>query len=809
MFKSYWTIAWRTLSRNKLYTLINVLGLTLGLAACLVIWVITQYEFSFDKDHPDAGRIYRLNSYFPFVPGEPETRIPAVAAELPPAVRKNIPGVETVAPYFLLQDGIATIAAMDKRTTRFDAQAIFAGADYLTILPYQGLAGDARSTLEQPFSVVLTEKKARLYFGSGPLEGMIGREVIYDDSLRVHVGAIVRDWAGHTDFPYTELISVSTAARCWLGDQYGLRGAPVKGIPSADRVLIKLAAGADRPTVSAALTALFDREFKDRIATRVEMQALRDIHFSAGAPEATARTSQLSTLYALLGIAIFILVLAVINYVNLATAQSLTREKEIGIRKIMGSARANLVLQLLAETFLLTGVAGLAAVFLVTPVLGAFHEFIPPQLKYDPLAPANLLFLLGMMAATTLLAGMYPAQKLSAFSPMLSLKGAAAPRGTGKWWFRKGLIVFQFTVSLLFIIGTLVIGRQIRFMLNTDLGFNRDAVVLLDTGESRDSVGNVKLLAESLRHLPGVSAVARENMPPMGPDRGVFTIQYRVRSDERIGVEAIKADEHFIPLYHIRLLAGRNLLPSDTLKEVVINESLSKQLGFQHPEQAVGQLIHTWNRNVPIVGVVGDFQEFSFHEAIQPTLIAAMACTDLALRLDVRDRPASEARAILARVERRWKEFYPHKPFEYNFLDEWIAQLFQREKTMEWLMNTATAITIFISCIGLFGLTLFTTARRTREIGIRKVLGAGIGDIVTLLGRDFVVLIGIALVIASALGGWLMHRWLEDFVYRVRIGVDIFLLAGAVLLFITILTIGVQSLKAALVNPAESLRTDG
>ncbi len=350
-------------------------------------------------------------------------------------------------------------------------------------------------------------------------------------------------------------------------------------------------------------------------------------------------------------------------------------------------------------------------------------------------------------------------------------------------------------------------GRQISFMaLHKDYGFRSDAIVTFETGERKDSVSKARLLEQTIRQVAAVMDVARENMPPMGSDRGIFTIRLRANSTERLMVEAITADEHYIQLYGIGLLAGRNLFPSDTLKEVVINESLSKALGFRSPDQAIGKQIYTSNKYLPIVGVVADFHKYSYRTPIQPLLIAGIACTDIAVRLDTRGRTMGEARAILSRIGRQWKVFYPHRPFGFSFLDDDIAQLYQREQTMEWLMDIATGITLLISCTGLFGLTLFMAARRTREIGIRKVMGARVTDILTLLGKDFIVLVLIALVIASAVGWYGMHWWLQDYAYRVSIGADVFLLAGGAMLLVTVLTVGAQSLKAALVNPIKSLR---
>ncbi len=809
MFKSYWTMAWRTLARNKIYTLVNVLGLALGICACLVIWVIVRYEFSFDRKHPDGSRIYRINSVFQIMKNEPERLSPYVFVDLPAAVRKEVPGVETVAPFDILDHDTASVVGTEGQKTYYPATSIVAGPGYFRVMTYDWLAGNEQTALVNPFSVVLTESRARKYFGTGPLNTLIGREIVYQDSLRVHVSGIVRDWSEHTDFPYTDFISLSTVDHSFLLQSLGLDPAQAnKGTPML-AVLLKLGPKVDPDHIRTILSTLYERKgWANSLYPRIELQSLSAVHFTPVGGDNGVSTAQKSVLYALLSIALFILVLAMINYVNLATAQSLTREKEISIRKVMGSGRISLIVQLLTETFLLTALAGMIALVLAAPVLHVFQQFIPSGLKFSPFAPINWLFLLGITVVTTLLAGLYPARLLSAHSPVVALNGAGAPRGGEKWWLRRGLIVFQFTISLLFIIGTMVIGRQISFMLHKDLGFRSDAIVTFDTGERKDSVSKARLLEETIRQVAGVADVARENMPPMGSDRGIFTIRLRPNTKERFIVEAITTDEHYIPLYGIRLLAGRNLFPSDTLKEVVINESLSKTLGFRNPDQAVGKQIYTWNKYVPIVGVVADFHKYSYRAPIQPLLMAGIACTDIAVRLDIRGKSAGEARAILARIERQWNAFYPHRPFEFNFFDDDIAQLYQREQTMVWLMDIAMGITLLISCIGLFGLTLFTTERRTREIGIRKVLGAGVADILTLLGKDFILLVLIALMIASACGWYGMHWWLRDYAYRVSIGADVFLLAGGALLLVTVLTVGAQSLKAALVNPIKSLRTE-
>jgi len=808
MLKTYFRIAWRTLAHHKVYTFINVLGLTLGICACLAIWTIVRYEFSFDRHQPDRQRIYRIITAERFSKQESETIVPAIIPPLPAAVKAEIPGIEAIAPYHILFDAKAVVPVQGAAPASFQATPIVADAQYFRIMPYTWLAGSSQTALQEPFRVVLTERKARQYFGVASPGDWMGRELVYNDSVRVRVSGIIKDQEKHTDFPFMEFISLSSADHGFLHSSLELDRDTWKGVPYSSRVLLKLSRQANTTAVTSAITTLYDKKWHAG-TMRAMLQPLSDVHFTNSGSDTTVRTAHLPTLYALMSVALFILALAMINYINLATAQSLTRDKEIGIRKVLGSNRRGIMFQFLLETLLLTMVAATLAALMVNPVLQSFRDFIPAAIRFDPLSSGILVFMLGIVAVTTLLAGIYPAGVLASYLPVLTLKGSGTWKGGGKWLLRKGLTLFQFTISLGFIIGTLVIGRQIHFMLTQDLGFKSDASIEFSTNEGRDSLLRVKQLEANIRALPGIKAVARENMPPMGLDRGIFTIEYKPAfGNEKVPVEALKADEYFIPLYDIRLLAGRNLLPSDTLKEVVINERLSKLLGFKTPAQAIGQSIYTWNKYCPIVGVVADFHHASFHEAIRPMLITGLACTDIAVKLDTKNKSAEETKALLARIEKVWAEFYPHTPFEYTFLDDSLAQLYQKERTMAWLMNIATAISIFVSCIGLFGLTMFTTQKRTREIGIRKVLGAGVKNIVAMLSRDFIILVMLALLIASPIAWLFMQKWLQDYAYRISVGVDIFLLAGILLLAITLATISLQAIKAAMVNPVKSLRTE-
>lgn len=788
--------------RHKTFTIIHLLGLVLGVCSCLVIGTIVHYEFSFDGFHPAGQRVYQVNM---FVRDGGNGSVSTVPCALPPmadALRAEVPGLERVAPYYIYNVGKVQTG---KQTWPAPAlPALVTTPAYFDVLNYEWLAGDKVGAGSAPFTVVLTERAARRYFGGLAPAQVIGRDIVYDDSLHVHVAGIVKDWEEHTDFPYQEFISLPTALHSGLKDELGMEH--WKLYPPASKLWLKLAKDADPSRVQAAISTVFNKQWRNKALTGVAIERLSDLHFAAWQQRPGLSMAHLPTLYALMLIAGLIFLLAIINYVNLATAQAMSREKETAIRKIMGSSRARLMLRFIGETFWLVLAAVCLGGLLVRPVLRIFNDFIPTDMTFQPFTPPALLFLLGVIAVTTVLAGLYPARVLSAGSPTVSLRGGATTTGGGKWFLRKGLITVQFTIALLFITSTLVIGGQIRYMQTRDLGFRADAIIAFST-DDRD-LNRVKLLTDNIRKLPGVAGAARQNYFPMGEDHGYFTIQFPERGGDEIGVFAIKADEHYLPLYGIRLVAGRNLLPSDTLKELVVNESLTRQLGFARPEQALGKRIFTWNKLVPIVGIVADFHQGSFKEAIGPMVITSANGRDIAVRMNLTYRSADEAKAILSRIERSWKEVYPHAPFEFTWLDESIAALYRKERTTAWLMKIATGISIFISCLGLLGLTLFTIGKRTREIGIRKVLGAGVADIVLLMSKDLLSLVGLAFVIATPVAWALMHRWLSDFAYRISPGLLLFAEAGAMAVLIVALTVGFQTIRAALADPVKSLRVE-
>lgn len=820
MLKNYFTIAWRNITRRKAYTAINVLGLAFGICACTTIYLIASYELSFEKFHPDGERIYRIvgnmtrsngESFFlncPIV--EPETMHQTVSGF------ESSAGFHTYGGDISIPDGSKVPKKFENKIDgSYQSTAIITWPEYFDVFKYQWLEGNAKS-LNEPFKVVLSEKRARKYFGNIPLSDIIGKPVIYDDSLLVHVSGIVKDWDRNTDFGYTDFISVSTATHSYAKNQ----------IPTEDwnslsphraSAFVKLAKGVSEAQMNQRLAEFLKAHSNSKNMPReakvsLYLQPLTSIHFTKefhrGDDGDDFRKPYLPTLYALMGVALFILVIAIVNFVNLSTAQSIQRAKEIGVRKVLGGNKTSIMFQFLTETLALTMLSVFVAVLLVRPSLFLFRNYIPQGVVFQIFDYSNIIFLLAIALITAILAGFYPAKVLASYLPVISLKGASFQKGMDKLNLRKALIVFQFTISLVFIIGALVIGRQIDFMDKSEKGFNSDAVIIIN--HWRDSGGKLRLFAEDIKNIPGISKIIIEDHAPMGFAQGEETFKYKITDPSSQPVYFNASNEDFIPFYQMKLLAGKNISHSDSLRDLVINETYSKMLGFKTPQDAVGKILYRSDKPYPIAGVVADFHQGSFHEAIHPAVLGRMPEREssIAIKLDASEKKQADIKVIVGAMEKQWKKIYPDEPFNYNFLNEAITWLYGQEQNTSWLINAAMIITIFISCMGLFGLGMFTAQRRTKEIGIRKVLGASVADITTMLSKDFVKLVLIALIIASPVAWYFMNQWLQDFVYRTNISVWIFIFAGLFAITIAILTVSFEAIKAALANPVKSLRTE-
>ncbi len=806
MSTNYFRFAIRSLARNKGYTGINILGLTLGLYACLVIYTITSYEFSFDRDTRDKSRIYRVGARIREDHGN-AVRIEGygenIPAPAPEAIHTNIPHIETVAAFYPYRADITIPAKSSSRKLPAPA-TIITTKDYFEIFPYTWLAGSASQSLTQPYSVVLTKSRARDYFGDMPASQYINREIIYDDSLHVRVTGIIKDYEGNTDFPYTDFISFSTISHSFLKKTYRNDSWHFNpGVPGIC-AFIKLPVHVRPEQDTALLNALVQQNlgtdsFMKLLDYSLVLQPLGDVHFNEGYTFDGIRKAHLPTLYGLIGAAFFILLLAIVNFINLSTAQALQQQKDTSIRRVLGASRFQLIRKSLATTFLLTVLSTIIALALVRPILLLFRDYIPAGLSFNPFSRAAIGFTLTIITGTTLLAGLYPA--ISIARPQLTRGQLLQPAGR-KWTLRRILIVFQFSISLLFIIASLVVNRQLNYMLNADMGFKSNAV--LTTTNFGVQPQQLRLFAQKALNIAGVQEYTLQGHSPAGMPGMEFPMQLDNRKNNTLEVGLQAADQRFIPFYQMKLLAGRNFLPGDSLREFVINATYSKALGFSKPEDALGHFLTWQGKSHPIVGVVADFHTSSLHTPIPALAIARVADLDNSIGF----RITMTNHNTLHQLETLWKTTFPDQAFTYTFLDDSIALLYKVDQQLSWLVGISTIVAIFVSCIGLLGLILFIVERKKKEISIRKVLGASIADIVILLNKEFLVLIGIALIIASPMAFAGMDRWLQNFAYRITISWWTFVLAGVIALAITSLTISLRVIRAALINPTDNLRSE-
>jgi putative ABC transport system permease protein len=824
MLPNYLKIAFRNLIRNKIYSFINVLGLALGICVCLVIYLIASYEFSFDDFHPDHDRIFCVDA------GMRGGHWNCVPGPMPAAMRREITGLQTVAAF---QTYVASVTIPDGQNGKpksFDDDGSLAIAEpqYFDIFRYRWLSGNAATSLTMPNSVVLTAAKARKYFGDLDPDRIIGRTIYYQDSLMVTVTGVVADWTGNSDFNFSQWISYATIPVSFLKGEIPLDG--WDKIKSSSQVMIKLVENVKPSQIDAQFPTFAKRHYGSQPAFTAHLKPLSGIHFH---PEygGAGRKASLPVSYTLMAVAGFILILAIVNFVNLSTAQSMQRAREIGVRKVLGGNRSGIAVQFFSETLLLTVAAVGLAALMGRPVFSVFADLIPGGVHFR-VDGGTVLFLLLVTAATTLLAGFYPAKVLGNYQPTVTLKGITAVPGSGKGALRRGLIVFQFTISLLFIIASFVIGSQLRYVLQTNLGFKTDAIITL--GRPRDNrpgpmgffqsdkirtrqlatekTGKTAVLTDKIRQLAGVEQVIREWKPPIGQDHRGFEGGGLKNSNEKpINISYHYGNEDYLPFYGMKLVAGRNLLPSDSTRELLISETCAHALGFSDVSKAIGrEVVISPFDTYPVAGVVADFYENSFHQATWPIIIRHDPTQEatIAVKIATKGMTAGELKTLIGNIEQAWKAIFPGQPFGYSFLDESIANMYADDIRTERLTNVAMGITVFISCLGLLGLAIFSTERRAREIGIRKVLGATVSGIMVMLCKEIVLLILIALLIASPLAWYFMHGWLQGFAYRTALSGWIFVAAGAAAIGIALLTVGFQAMRAAMANPVKSLRTE-
>jgi putative ABC transport system permease protein len=819
MLKNYFLVAFRNFWRNKTFSLINILGLSIGISASLVIFLLVWHDLNFDKFEPNRDRIYRVvgqnteNGKLGY-----QSVVPVPMAEV---IQKEIAGIELVAPIHTMdphpnEDPVKVSIAYPNAAQPkiLKNQNDFAATDtrLLDLLGYTWLLGSPATALSQPYQVVLTERNAHRYYPGLAYNDILGKTLTFNDTLQATITGIVKDIKVNTDFYFGTFLSRATLMTGALKQDYFQNWG---WILTTDQLFVRLTPGTSAASLTPLLTKVLQK-YEDPgngHNTTILLQPLRDFHFDTyygGFDE--GRTAHKPILYGLAAVAAFLLLLACINFVNLTTAQAAQRAKEIGIRKTMGSQRSQLAFQFLNETFLLTVMATLLSVALTPVLVQLFGDFVPADFHLDLAQPGMVIFLLVLILAVSLLSGFYPALVMSAFKPVAVLKNQSQSTSTSTRtaWFRRSLTISQFVIAQVFIIATLLVGKQISYALNMDMGFRKTGIIYFSTNRSQPPLKKNTLAAE-LQRIPGIQMVSVCSSPPSARGGMGTDIAYKDgKRDIRAGAGIKQGDSNYVRLFDLHLLAGTGLPQNDTAANaVVITQTLARNLGFQNPQNAIGKTIN-FRGPATIVGVAADFHQHSIHERIQPTLIAngTKDAATISIALQPSNGDAAAWPATIAQIEKAFKTLYPGDDFNYTFEDETIAKFYTIEQNTASLLRWATGLVLFISSLGLLGLVIYITNQRTKEISIRKVLGASVSQIVTLLSTDFLKPIIIAIAIAMPIAWWASNKWLERFAYKTTLSWWIFVAGGAIVLLIAFTVLGLRTVRAARANPVEALRSE-
>ncbi|WP_156306120.1 ABC transporter permease [Sphingobacterium endophyticum] len=803
MIRNHFKTAWRFLRKNILISSISVVSLAIGICATLIIFLMLRYEYSFDKHLPHGDRVYRVVSNGGF-------KGSAILVPLIREMESDLTGIETLVPDLELGKTKLKSFQNDKEEPQLfnDQEGLtFSNENYFKIFPTETLAGHINS-LKEPNQIVLTKSRSALYFPKLDPADVIGKIILYGDSIHLQVGAVVADFKENSDFKYDGIISYITIPQYKsLKDQKNWD--QWTSYNGGNQCLLLLKKGTNTNAIEKTIAGILSKNKKKEDGAwedKFELQPLKDVHFNSTYNYNAVKSSTLRNLILL---AIFLLLLGAINFINLSTAQSSERAKEIGIRKTLGGKKSSLVRQFLLETFLVAGFATLLSILLLPILVHAFEGFLPKGFTVNSIPILELIgYLTIQLIVITCIAGFYPAWVLTGYSPVMALKNQATKNSnlSRSAWIRKGLTIFQFVLAQGFLIAVLVVSKQIHYAVNMDMGFNKDAVITIYIPEfDKKAVG--KTFRDELLKIPEVKAASFGNQSPAFNGWMTSSMQYdqAKTEDKSVTFDARNGDEYFLDVYGIPLVAGRNARILDTLSESMINERMLGTLGLKSPEDAIGTTLN--NGQITIVGVMKNFNVSSAHEPVKPTMYWTRKDGYIVhVALD-KNHPESWKNGI-SKIEKQFKNFYPEDTFNYKFIDEMIAGFYKNEQNLSKLLTWAVWLSISIASLGLFGLAVFITNQRIKEIGIRKVLGATISQIVFLLLKNLLLLVLIASLIAFPIAWYFMNEWLNDFEYKTELSFWIFILAGIGLTAVATLVLTSRTYFAAKANPVDSLRDE-
>jgi putative ABC transport system permease protein len=801
MFKNLLKISIRSIVKDKTYSFINILGLTIGITCSLFLLMYILDELSYDRYHKNAENIYRVISNIK----EPDNAFTWAVAQIPlgDELQDNYPEVTNAVRFF--GTGRTLFKNGDKQF--FEEDFFRTDSTVFDMFSYEFMTGDPATALDNPYSIVLTEKIAKKYFASS--QEAFGQSIQNANGDEFKITGVVKDVPLNSHFRFDALISKNSQQANQFDGSWGNFGV---------FTYIQLPSGYDLSKMYASLDTIIKQKVDPIFAQygikiNYELQKITDIHLYSKIQDEAEAGGDISYIYIFGAVAFFMLVIACINYMNLATARSANRSKEVGVRKVMGSQRQQLIIQFITESMVLAFIALVTSLILIYALLPAFNTLANKELPFGYILQAPvILSLLGSVLFVGLIGGSYPAFYLSSFNPINVLKGKLAAKG-GSVVFRKVLVITQFAISIFMLISTLVVFDQLQFIRNKDLGFDKARVIRLNLSE-REMREKSQVLIERLKQVPEVAGVGMANS---SPGQGIGKLLLKVEDNEGKltdrGVDLYNADFDFVKTMGMKIVEGRDFsrdVTSDTTYAVLVNEAMVKRMAWQNPigKKFIFQNGGPNNTDIEkrVVGVVKDYHQNSLYDAIEPLMIIL---DDNQNYLFVRTE-AGDVRKSLAAIETGWKEVFPNSSFEYTFLDQDFNSQYKADEKRSQIFTAFSGLTVLIACLGLLGLSAFTTEQRTKEIGVRKVIGASINSLVVLVSKEFFLLVGVGMILAFPAAWYFTETWLQNFAYRIDLKQEwpTFLVSALLAFVITLLTVGYHVVRAAAANPVKALRDE-
>ncbi|SDQ12872.1 ABC transporter permease [Flagellimonas zhangzhouensis] len=816
MFFNHIKIAWRSILKNKLFSFINVLGLSIGICSAMVIGAIVYFDFSFDTFHKDKDKIYRVSTVFESNGNQYSNR--GVAVPLMRTFQQGMPGVELAAP-FMSTNFFKVENKSQDLTFKNVENSILADNAYFELFEYEWLAGDNKSALSNPAQVVLSENKAQKYFPHTPIADVVGKTLIYNDSISVKVSGVVADFKQNSDFKFTEFMSLSSAKM--LGAKDIVTNNQWNGTSSGDQLFFKIKDEASIALVESRLKELA-AEHKNKAEWAINdkrvfvLQPLTNLHFGGEYGEYPFNNSDhvasIKVLKSLGFVALFLLLLGCANFINLNSAQALTRAKEIGIRKTLGSSKKQVIRQFLFETMILTCIAAILSLVLAPLLLNQFVDFLPSDINLSILySLKGALGILALIVLVSFLSGFYPAFVLSGFRPVSVLKGQFS-KGDKGVRLRKTLTVFQFVVAQVFVIATLLVTKQLHYVMNKDMGLKTNATAYINTPWNNNSEVKKERLFNAVKDIQELSNVSWGGNPPASNNYSSSVLTYFKKDAEmHQETQLLWGDVNYLNTYKIPIISGRQML-NDSVKEYIVNESFAKAIGFQNTSDVIGTFVKQDTVKIPVVGLMRDFHQHSLRSDIGPMAITGDWADDdysmfSSIHFDLGENSDNWTNSV-KQIEEAWASVYPDEEVQVQFMDEIVEGFYRTERSTVQLLTWATGLSILISCMGLLGLVVYTTERRVKEIGVRKVLGANLAQLNMELSKEFLILIGIAFVISVPISWYLIQEWIQSFAFKTNLSWWVFLTSGIGMVLVALVVIGTRTYRAANINPVESLRTE-